>query len=627
MVDRVEDKPRVVEIPSDIPVRDLADRLELSPVDLLKALIANGIMASITESIDFETAAIVAEDFGVSLVPEGTLARQAAAAEAAKAAEAQQLELGVVEEEPPAEPAEEEVVDEGPQIPWYIVDEPEDALVRRAPVVSVLGHVDHGKTSLLDAIRDTSVASGESGGITQHIGAYTVERDGHRITFIDTPGHEAFTAMRARGAQATDIAIIVVAADDGVMPQTREALDHARAAHVPLIIAVNKIDLDTSRPQRVLEQLAELDVVPEDWGGETFFVPVSAVTGEGLPELLDAILLVAEDAEPMANPERPGRGTVLEGRVDPHRGAIATVLVLSGHLRQGDTIVVGTIHGRVRAMFDESGERIRDAGPATPVEIMGLSEVPKAGSRVEVVENDRQAKRIVAEREEAARDAESPAARPPMTLEELFAMAQAGEVKTLNLVVKTDVQGMLEPVVESLERLEGDARVEILHAATGEITGSDVDLAAASGAVVIGFRVSPDTMARREAAAQRVEIREYDVIYKLIEDVQDALTGMLEPEYEDVTIGQAEVRAVFSISRLGKVAGCHVSRGLVRRNATVRVLREDEEISRSGVSSLKRFTEDVREVREGFECGIGLASFDDFEEGDILEFFVQERVR
>ncbi len=635
MAETADNGQKMFEIPAEIPVRDLADLLEMSPVDLLKALIANGIMASITESIDFETAAIIGEDLGFTLVPEGTLeaAQAKAAEEAARAAELAEVEAGA-EAEPDAvtEEAEPELVEvapepEGPRIAWFLADEDQDDLAPRPPVISVLGHVDHGKTSLLDAIRHTAVAEGESGGITQHIGAYTIIRDGQQMTFIDTPGHEAFTAMRKRGAQATDIAVIVVAADDGVMPQTQEALDHARAARVPLVVAVNKIDLDTARPQRVLEQMAELDVVPEDWGGDTFFVQVSAQTGEGLSELLDAILLVSEDAAPMANPSRPARGIVLEGRVDQARGVIASLLVQSGILRQGDNLVVGLGYGRVRAMFDENGERVKEAGPAAPVEIMGLSEVPEAGLRFEVVADEKTAKRIVAEREESSREAEQQETRRPMSLDELFERSMAGEAKSLNLVVKTDVQGTLEPVVSSLEGLQGDVRVEILRAATGEINVSDIDLATASDAVVIGFRVGADGPSQRAALAQHIEIREYDIIYELVEDVQDALTGMLEPVYEEMTIGQADVRQVFSISRVGTIAGCYVSRGIVRRNATVRVLRDGEEIGRSGVSSLKRFTDDVREVREGFECGIGLASFSGFEEGDILEFFVQERVR
>lgn len=610
MATQVMERNAVVEIPATIAVRDLADRLGISPVALLKALIANGVMASITQTIDYETAAIVAEDLGFELHLEGTAEREAEARTAAAAA---------AEAEP--------VVDEVPGIPWYLVDEPEDRLVLRPPVVTVMGHVDHGKTSLLDALRSTSVAAGESGGITQHIGAYTTVRNGHPITFIDTPGHEAFTAMRARGAQATDIAIIVVAADDGVMPQTREALDHAKAAGVPLIVAVNKVDLPGARPDRVMEQLAALEVVPESWGGDTFFVKVSALTGEGLDELLDAILLVAEEHPPLANPNRPARGVVIEGKIDPQRGVVASLLVQSGTLRAGDAIVVDQGFGRVKAMFDERGQRMREAGPATPTEIMGLSDVPDAGARFEVVSNEKAAKALVSERGDTARRLGWRADAAPMTLEELFARSVAGEAKVLNVIIKTDVQGTLEPVVNALDQLGGPIRVNVLRAAAGDITERDINLAAASNAVVIGFRVSPDTPALRAAAAQRVDVREYEVIYKLVEDIQDALTGMLEPKYEDREIGRAEVRAVFAITKQGKIAGSAVSSGVIRRNASVRVMRDGEEMARSTVSSLKRFTEDVREVREGFECGIGLANFDDFQVGDILEFYTRERVR
>lgn len=613
MASQVQVKERkVVEIPATIAVRDLADKLEVSPVALLKRLIANGVMASITQTLDFDTAAIVAEDMGVTLRLEGS--GPPARATEAPAAEAQVAPGG---DEPAPEPGG----------PWYLAGEAEDRLIVRPPVVTVMGHVDHGKTSLLDAIRNTRVAAGESGGITQHVGAYTVERAGGRITFIDTPGHQAFSAMRARGAQATDIAIIVVAADDGVMPQTREAIDHAKAAGVPIIVAVNKIDLAGARPERVMEQMAEIGIVPEAWGGDTFFIPVSAVTAKGLDDLLDAIVLVAEEHPARANPNRPALGVVLEGRIDQQRGVIADLLVQSGTLRTSDTLVVGAAYGRVRAMFGERGERVKEAGPSTPVEIMGLSAVPDAGARFEVVANEKTAKAIVAAR---AADTHARAARvttKPMTLDELFAKAEAGEAKTLNIVVKTDVQGTLDPVVTALEGCSGPIRVNVLRAANGDITEWDVNLAAASNAIVIGFRVSPDNAALQAATAQHVEIREYDVIYKMIEDVSDALTGMLEPTYQEKTIGRAEVRAVFSISRQGNIAGSSVVSGIIRRNATVRVLRGGAEIAQSNVASLKRFTEDVREVREGFECGIGLASFDDFKEGDVLEFFVRERVR
>jgi len=609
MANQVKDR-KVVEIPASIAVRELAAKLGVSPVDLMKALIANGIMASITQSVDFDTAAIVAEDFGVTLLEEGAAERLAADGLAAP-------------DEAPALDVEPEV----PGVPWYIVDEPEEALEVRPPVVTIMGHVDHGKTTLLDAIRDTKVAAGESGGITQHIGAYTVTRDGQRITFIDTPGHEAFTAMRARGARATDIAVIVVAANDGVMPQTREAVDHARAAGVPMIVAVNKVDLEGAKPDRVSEQMAEIGVVPDAWGGDTFFVPLSALTGEGLPELLDAILLVAEETPPLGNPSRPAMGTVLEGLMDPQKGVLATLLVQTGTLRVGDTVVVGHEFGRARALFDEAGGRVQEAEPSMPIVVMGLPSVPDAGARFIVVRNDKEAKAVIGIREDEVRSSAQAVVSPVMTLEELFARATAGEAQSLNLVVKVDVQGSLEPVVKSLERLAGEIGVTILHAATGDISESDINLAAASEAVVIGFRVSPDGPARRAATARNVEVREYDVIYKLVEDIQDALTGMLEPIYEDQAIGQAEVRQVFGITKVGRIAGCAVVRGIVRRNATARVLRDGEEIGRSTVSSLKRFTEDVREVREGFECGIGLSNFDDFAEGDILEFVVRERVR
>jgi len=601
-----------------IGVRDLAERLEISPVDLLKALIANGIMVSITETIDFDTAAIVAEDLGCTLYLEGTMA---SALEAEKATREAREAAAVA-----AAAAAEEERAAAPSVPWYLVGEDEATLVTRAPVVTVMGHVDHGKTTLLDAIRHTRVAAGESGGITQHIGAYTVERDGRPVTFLDTPGHEAFSAMRARGAQATDIAVIVVAADDGVMPQTREAISHAQAAGVPIIVAVTKIDLERARPERVSEQMAELGIVADAWGGDTFFVPVSGVTGVGLDELLDAIVLVAEERPPLANPSRPALGTVIEGRIDPQRGPIASVLVQSGVLARGDAIVVDDQAGKVRAMFDEGGKQIRHAGPATPVEIMGLSDVPPAGARFQVVASDKTARALAAARREAAAMPAIQVLRPA-TMDDVLASMAAGEPKVLNLVVKTDVQGTLEAVVSALERLGGDIKVVLLHAATGEISEWDVNLAGASNAVVIGFRVGADAMARRAIAAQNVEVREYGVIYELLEDVQNALDGLLEPVYEEQVVGEAEVRAVFAISRLGKIAGCAVKSGVARRSATVRVLRGDEEVGHSAVSSLKRFTDDVREVREGFECGIGLASFDDFQEGDVLRFVVRERVR
>jgi translation initiation factor IF-2 len=598
---------RVVEVPATMPVRELAEVLGISPVELLKALIANGIMASITQSIDYETAAIVAEDLGFTLVLEG----QAPPAEAAAVPE------------PAAEPDAA-----GPRVPWYLVDEDEERLVLRAPVVTVMGHVDHGKTSLLDALRHTRVAAGESGGITQHIGAYQLDHEGQKITFIDTPGHEAFTAMRARGAEVTDIAVIVVAADDGVMPQTREAVDHARAAGVPMIVAVNKIDLATARPERVMDQLSDLGVVPEQRGGETFFVPVSAATGEGLSELLEAILLVAEEHPPRANPLRAARGTVLEGQIDPRRGVLATLLVQSGTLRRGEIVVVGADYGRIRAMFDEHGKPASEAGPAVPAAVLGLSAVPAAGSRFEVVATEKAAQAIVNSREAESRvRSASPEARP-MTLEEFFQRTTGGEAKALNLVVKTDVQGSLEPVLDQVQRLgTTELAVRVLHSATGDVTESDVNLAAASDAVILAYRVGSDSGARRASQQHGVEVREYQVIYKLVEDLSDALKGMLDPVYEEQVIGAAQVRAVFAMGKHHKAAGCVVTRGILRRNASARVLRDDAEIARTTVASLRRFTEDVREVREGFECGLSLQGFDDYAEGDVIEVLVRERVR
>ena len=603
---------KTVEIPATIAVRELADRLSISPIELLKALIANGIMAAISESIDYETAAIVAEDLGFDLVLEGTAAK-AAAKPAAPAAPAP------VEPEAPAEAGP-------PGVPWYLADEAPDKLETRSPVVTIMGHVDHGKTSLLDKIRNTRVAAGESGGITQHIGAYTASRNGQAVTFIDTPGHEAFTAMRARGAQATDIAVIVVAADDGVMPQTREAVDHAKAAGVPIVVAVNKSDLPEAKPDRIYEQMAELGVVPDSWGGDVFFVQTSAATGAGIDELLDAILFTAEEYPPKGNPKRLARGTVLEGKVDPSRGVTATLLVQSGTLNRGDTIVVDDDFSRVRAMFDHTGREVKTAGPSTPVEVMGLNKVPAAGTRFEIVKDQRTARNRIEDYQSTHARVYANVDRP-LTLEELFAQAAAGDVKALNLIIKTDVQGTVQPVVETLEKLSGEVKVDILHATAGDISESDINLAAASGAVVIGFRSVPDGRARRMAAAKNVEIREYAVIYKLAEDVEQMLHGMVDPVFEDKVIGTAEIRQVFNITKVGRIAGSYVTSGVVRRNAKARLIRDGEVISESSISSLKRFAEDAREVREGFECGIGLDDGSVLQVGDVIEACVRERVR
>lgn len=602
-----ERKP--IEIPPIISVRELSDAMDISPIDLIKTLMTNGIMANINQTIDFETAAIVAEDMGYELVLEGTLTKPELE-EAAAIAEAE----AVIEAEAEAVPR------------WHMFIEPDEPVEPRPPIVTVLGHVDHGKTTLLDAIRHTNVAGGEAGGITQHIGAYQVVQQDKKITFIDTPGHEAFTAMRARGAQVTDIAVLVLAADDGIMPQTREAIDHARAAHVPIIVALNKVDLPTAQPERVMQQLSDQGLVPDAWGGDTFVVPISALRDTGIPELLDAILLVAESVAPVANANKPAAGTVLEGKLDRTRGVTATLLVQAGTLHVGDTVLAGAAYGRIRAMFDERGKPIREAGPSTPVVVLGLSQVPTAGQLFEIVADGRTARAIVAEQQ--ATDRTRVSRVPPASLDELFARMQAGETKQLNLIVKADVQGSLDPIRTQLERLGTDAlKVNILHMGTGAITENDIMLASASDAVVIGFNVPVDNIAEREAEIEGVEIRQYQIIYKLTEDIQMALEGLLEPEYEEHLIGQAEVRAVFSITRAGKVAGCYVTDGKIRRGATARLFRNGELVYEGEVASLKRFTEDVREVVQGFECGIDLTYYDDYEEGDIIRIFEERRVR
>lgn len=598
------EKSKVVSIPDSLTVRDLATLLDTSPIEVMKLLINSGIMANINQTIDYDTAAIVATDLGFEI---------------------QQEAPPVVEEVPPPPEEVPAIPEEVPLRDIYAQEAPED-LKPRPPVVTVMGHVNHGKTSLLDYIRQTNVVAGEAGGITQHTGAYRAERDGKRITFIDTPGHEAFTAMRARGAQATDIAVLVVAADDGVMPQTEEAIDHARAAKVPIVVAINKIDKANADPERVKKQLADLGLTVEDWGGTTIAVPVSAKEGTGVDTLLEMILLVAEMSDLRANPDRSAMGTVIEGELDKSRGPTATLLVQNGTLHVSDHVVIGEIHGRIRAMFDEAGKRIKAAAPSVPVVVLGLSDVPEAGSIFKVVSNEKTARSLAAERAEE-RQAEEQGPVRALSLDDIYAQMQAGTVKELNIILKADVQGALEPVVNSLEKLgDEDLKVNIIHQGIGNITESDVSLAIASQAILIGFNVKAESAARPMAEAEGVEIRLYRVIYRLIEDVDKALKGLLEPVYEKVVIGHAEVRAVFRISKVGNVAGVYVENGTVKRNAQVRVLRDSEEISDGTITSLKRFTEDVTEVTEGLECGVGLDNFQDFEEGDILEVYRRERV-
>jgi len=586
---------KAIVIPDFLTVRELADLMDVSPIQVIKELMNNGIMANINQQIDYETAAIVAEEMGFETRPEA----------------------------PP-------VVEEIPMIPqplkerMYEGEAPED-LKPRPPVVTMLGHVDHGKTTLLDVIRHSNVVAGEAGGITQHIGAYQVEHDGQKITFLDTPGHEAFTAMRARGAQGADIAILVVAADDGVMPQTKEAIDHARAARVPIIVALNKMDKPNANPERVKQQLAEMGLEPEEWGGHTICVPVSAKKKTGIEDLLDNILAVAELAELKANPNRPAMGTVIEGELDKNRGPTATLLVQNGTLRLGDVLLIEDICGRVRAMFNERGEPVKEAAPSMPVVVLGLSDVPHPGDTFKVVKDEKTARTMAAQR---AEEKERAAIRPSRvySLDEIFDQIKAGQVKELNLILKADVQGTIEPIVSSLEKLgDEDLKVNILHKGTGNISESDVMLAIASRAIVIGFNVQVDPAARRTAEAEGVDIRLYDVIYKLIDDVDKALKGLLEPVYKEVVIGHAEVRAIFNIPRVGKVAGVYVTDGLITRNSLARIRRNGQLVYDGRISSLKRFTEDVKEVRAGFECGVGLEGFQDFEEGDIIELYKKER--
>lgn len=588
-------KNKSIELPASITVRELAKTIDSSPIEIIKNLMANGVMANINQQIDFDTAAIVAAEMGYEAI----------------------LETPEVKEED---------LSEIPLWKRLILDENPNTLDRRAPVVTILGHVDHGKTTLLDAIRHTNVAEGEAGGITQHIGAYQVEHNGQEITFLDTPGHAAFTAMRARGAQGADVVVLVVAADDGVMPQTKEAIAHAKAAKVPIIVAMNKIDRQNADRERVLQQLAEAGLIPDDWDGDTIVVPISAKQRIGIEDLLEAILLVAENTDIRANPKGRVIGTVIEGERDRAKGVMATLLVQNGSLSVGDTVVAGEVFGKLKAMFDFRGRKIRKAGPSTPVSVMGLSDVPHAGDLFQVVESEKDARLIVHERENAEKLAAS-SVKTAVTLEQLFDRFQAGEVRELRLIIKADVQGSLEPIVSSLKDMsKGDIGVNILHAETGNIGENDVMLASASDAIVIGFNAQADAAARRLAEAQGVSIRLYDIIYRLTEDIEKALKGMLEPEEKETVIGHAEVRAVFRISKVGNIAGCRVIDGEIRRNARIRVVRNKETLHEGHLSSLKHLQDDVREVRTGFECGIGVKGFNEFETGDILESFIVEKV-
>ncbi len=584
---------RKIELPAVITVRDLAQRLESSPIQVIRILMSNGVMASINQQVDFDTAAIVASELGF---------------------------------EASMEIAEAEGEKESGELPLWkrlIASEDPKHLTSRPPVVTILGHVDHGKTTLLDAIRHTSVAAGEAGGITQHIGAYQVEHKGRLITFLDTPGHAAFTAMRARGAQGADIVVLVVAANDGVMPQTREAIAHARAARVPIVVALNKIDRPDANPDFVKRQLADLGLVPDEWDGNTIVVPVSAKQKTGLDDLLEAILLVADSIKIEANPKGKVFGTVVEAQVDRSKGVIATLLVQNGTLSMGDVVLAGTAYGRIRAMFDYRGRKVQRALPSTPVRIMGLNDCPQAGDLFQVYHSEKEARQVVEELKQKQQQRQLQA--PKATLEELFQRFKAGETRELCLIIKADVQGSLEPIITSLRELDqSEIKINVLHAETGNISEDDVMLASASRGIVVGFNVQADGAARRRAEAEGVSIRIYDVIYRLTEDIEKALKGMLAPEFVEVVIGKAEILAIFTVSK-GLVAGCKVLQGEIRRNARVRILRDEEKIYDGELASLRHEKEDVREIRSGFECGMAFKGFSDFKVGDIVECYVMER--
>jgi translation initiation factor IF-2 len=582
-----------IELPVSITVRDLAQLIKTSPIQVIKILMANGVMANINQQIDFETAAVVSSEMGFDAF------------------------LQVIED------LTEKDTSEIPLWRRLIADENPVHLVSRPPVVTILGHVDHGKTTLLDAIRDTNVAGGEAGGITQHIGAYQIEHKGRLISFLDTPGHAAFTAMRSRGAQGADVVVLVVAANDGVMPQTREAIAHAKAARVPIVVALNKIDRPDANPDYVKHQLAEIGLVPDEWDGSTMVVPVSAKQKRGIEDLLEAILLVADSIEIRANPNGKVIGTVIEAEIDRAKGVVATLLVQNGTLQMGDVVVAGTSYGKLRAMFDFRGRKIRKGSPSTPVVVMGLNDVPMAGDVFQVVPSERDARVVV----DALKVTNQSAVNSPKaTLEELFSRFKAGELKELRLIIKADVQGSLEPIITSLNDMKkGEIALNMLHSATGNVGENDVMLAAASKAVIVGFNVQADSNARRLAEAEGVSIRLYDIIYRLMEDVDKALKGMLAPEMMETITGRAEVLAVFKVTKLGNVAGCRVVSGEIRRNGKARVVRAGMKVFEGEIASLKHEKEDVREVRQGFDCGIGLKNFPEIAIGDTIECYFVER--
>ena len=572
-----------------IVVRDLCEKIGKTSAEIIKKLFLLGNMATINSEIDFDTASLVCADFDITL------------------------------EKKPEVTAEDQLTAEN-------FDDSEENLQPRPPVVTIMGHVDHGKTSLLDYIRNSRVTAGEAGGITQHIGAYTVKMNGRDITFLDTPGHEAFTAMRARGAQATDIAILVVAADDSVMPQTIEAINHAKAANVPIIVAINKMDKPEADPERVKTDLTKYGIVCEDWGGDTIMCPVSAKTGEGVDELLEMILLQADTMELRANPNRLGRGVIIEAKLDKARGPLATVLMQNGTLHVGDNIIAGLASGRVRALINDRGEKVKEAGPSTPVEIMGFDEVPSAGDEMQAVGDDRLSRQVAEERKAKVK-ASREATMAKVSLENMFSNMESGKQTTLNLIIKADVQGSVEAVKQAMEKLSSDeVKVHVLHSAAGAITKDDVNLASAFNAIIIGFNIRPDASAREAAEREKVDVRLYTVIYKAIEDMELAMKGLLAPEYREVLLGHAEVRNVFKITGAGVIAGCYVTDGKVQRNAQVRLLRDNVVVFEGKLSSLKHYKEDVKEMAAGFECGMSLEGHNDIKEGDVVECFIMEEI-
>ena len=578
-----------ITIPESISVKDFAAEIKKTTAEVLKKLMGYGIMATLNNDIDFDTAFLIAQEFGITAKKKETV-------------------------------TEEDILFDDTE------DLPED-LVSRPPVVVVMGHVDHGKTSLLDAVRSTHVIEGEAGGITQHIGAYKVEVNGREITFLDTPGHEAFTAMRARGAQVTDIAILVVAANDGVMPQTIEAINHAKAAGIPIIVAVNKIDVEGANVEKVKEELTKYDLVAEEWGGDTIFVPISAKQRTNIDTLLEMVLLVADMKELKANPNKQAKGAVIEAKLDKSRGPVATMLVQRGTLDVGDTVVVGSVIGRIRAMYNDKGKKVKKAGPSTPVEIIGLTEVPVAGETFYEVEDEKTAKHLIEKRKRQERE-KSINATAKVSLNDLFSQIEKGKLKELNLIVKADVQGSVEAVKQSLEKLSNDeVKVKVIHANVGGVTETDVTLAKVSNAIIIAFNVRPEPLARDMAEKEEVEIKQYSVIYHAIEDVEAAMKGMLDPEFEEKVIGNAEIRQTFKVSNVGTIAGCYVTNGKVSRNAGIRIIRDNVVIHDGKLISLKRFKDDAKEVAAGYECGIQIENFNDIKEGDILEVYVMEEIK